>query len=371
MADAKQLKQDLAALEAATAELSDGLDSAYQEYFTALGQSLRRQAVSACYSLCTQGYPGQFLALTFDRREQLQQAIQQAIAHQRQGLANPDALLAATEARRHEVERAAREAADAVLEALEAASEEGSADKLETIVVRPAPAQAELDLGLTVAAAQRTEPPAEGADAADSNEVKASDEEGGATAVEPSEGAGPEAPLAEMVPPDELDVAQEDSSPHPDSEAAGSTHEPESVTPLTLLDQWERIDSALTYSVEDLTDELNSLLREAKIIPQEMPEAVLEAILKAGSAEVVNAPPNVLNLVIHTEEYEGSGPIMAVRLQIAELEFNDTALSAVRSRLRERHSALKKLSRRYETYQHERMKLDAEAAWRAAWHDLT
>ncbi|MEO0406821.1 MAG: hypothetical protein AAF289_05675, partial [Cyanobacteria bacterium P01_A01_bin.135] len=132
MADARQLKQDLAVLETATAELSDNIDSAYQAYFKALSESLRRQVVSACYNLCTKGYPEQFLALSFDRREQLQQAIQQAIARRNLALSSPEDLLQATEERRHEVEQMAREAADAVIEALEAAAEEGVTEGAET-----------------------------------------------------------------------------------------------------------------------------------------------------------------------------------------------------------------------------------------------
>ncbi|MEO0409791.1 MAG: hypothetical protein AAF289_20815, partial [Cyanobacteria bacterium P01_A01_bin.135] len=278
-------------------------------------------------------------------------------------LSSPEDLLQATEERRHEVEQMAREAADAVIEALEAAAEEGVTEGAETIVVRSAPAKGlGLNLGLTIRAAQQRE--ADQAADANAEEVEAE----GAETNEVDIGADAGTPVtAATTPAGGTDI---DGSETTATGAIAESPTPEPVTPLTLLDQWEAIDSALTYLVEALTDDLNGLLRKAKIIPPEMPEAVMEAILKAGSAEMVDAPPNILSLEIHTDEYEGDEPIVAVRLQISELEFNDTGLSAARSRLRERYSALKKLGRRYQANQRDRTQMEAESAWRAAWHDL-
>ena len=69
------IERDIAALQAAIREIAAELYNAYANYLTTLGQALRKQLILASYHLCTQGYPENFLKLSLNQRQQLQQAI--------------------------------------------------------------------------------------------------------------------------------------------------------------------------------------------------------------------------------------------------------------------------------------------------------
>ncbi|YAF95007.1 MAG: hypothetical protein AB3A66_20845 [Nodularia sp. CChRGM 3473] len=69
------IERDIAALQEAIQAIAAELYSAYASYLTTLGQALQKQLVLASYHLCTQGYPENFLSLSLNQRQQLQQAI--------------------------------------------------------------------------------------------------------------------------------------------------------------------------------------------------------------------------------------------------------------------------------------------------------
>lgn len=71
----ERIERDLAVLEEAIAEIAKEFYSSYSSYLAALGQALRQQLILATYHLCTQGYPNQFLHMSFSQRQQLQQSL--------------------------------------------------------------------------------------------------------------------------------------------------------------------------------------------------------------------------------------------------------------------------------------------------------
>ena len=356
MADAKTTKRDIEALEDATRQLAKDLDSAYREYLTILVDSLRRQVVSACYGLCTRGYPEQFLKLTFNQREQVQQSIQQAIAQSCAQLAEPDRLIDSMAQRRRRSDERARAAARAAAKA---------------------------DLGELLGDG--------GLGDGGLGDRTSDSDDGGSHGVDDGNGDGQQeqtvAPKAEQLRAEQLRAEQSDLGDGNASASANtadhtadhqgqidSSDEPAAQPPKSgppaLLEYQDQLETSLAYTVESLADRINDALREADIMPQELPETMLEAVIKAGSAEVIEGPPNVLSLLVQADE-DGDyvAPIMAIRLQVSELEFNDTRLSAGRSRLRLLHGKLQKIGRAYEKHQREWTILEAESAWRAAWHE--
>ncbi|MCU0517490.1 MAG: hypothetical protein MUC60_11650 [Oscillatoria sp. Prado101] len=68
-----RIDQEIADLERETLALAEELHSTYSSYLTALGQAMRQQLILASYHICTQGYPEQFLQLSYSQRQQLQQ----------------------------------------------------------------------------------------------------------------------------------------------------------------------------------------------------------------------------------------------------------------------------------------------------------
>lgn len=71
----EQINRDIAALEATVRAIATELENAYISYLTSLGQAVAKQLMLATYHLCTQGYPKQFVSLTFNQRQQLQQDV--------------------------------------------------------------------------------------------------------------------------------------------------------------------------------------------------------------------------------------------------------------------------------------------------------
>ncbi|MFN6564926.1 MAG: hypothetical protein RMY28_034725 [Nostoc sp. ChiSLP01] len=71
----ERIERDIAALKEAIRAIALELQTAYASYLATLGVSLQKQLILATYHLCTQGYPENFLHLSLNQRQQLQQAI--------------------------------------------------------------------------------------------------------------------------------------------------------------------------------------------------------------------------------------------------------------------------------------------------------
>ncbi|QKQ72606.1 hypothetical protein [Nostoc sp. TCL240-02] len=71
----ERIERDIAALQEAIRVIAVELQTAYASYLNTLGLAVRKQLILASYHLCTQGYPENFLHLSLNQRQQLQQAI--------------------------------------------------------------------------------------------------------------------------------------------------------------------------------------------------------------------------------------------------------------------------------------------------------
>lgn len=367
MADAKKLKQILTAIESATSQLAGELDKAHRDYLAVLAQSLRRQVVSACYSLCTQGYPERFLKLTTSQREQVQQTLQTAIAQSCAQLIDPDQLLQVLQRRRLQASPAASEAAVP-----------GAEETPDTVVLKSKePVQSGLNLSLLIRAARdksaddsdgeapQADPQADPQPNAQADEQPDGQPETAAE-PEPEQDAEPQDGVEGDAVPDAVDAQPIGSALNDPSVSADDTLK----APTALLSRQKKMETAVAQVLDQLADDINDHLRSLGVLPQDLPEAVLEAVVKTGAAEVVEGPPNVLSLRVRADEEDAEvSPVMAIRLQISELEFNDAHLSAKRSHLRSLYGKLRKLSQKYEKYQREWVTVEAESAWRASWYE--
>lgn len=70
-------------MDEAIAALAQEFHGAYANYLNGLGQAVRHQLVLASFHVCTQGYPEQFLSLSYNQRQQLQQSLR-TLAHHTQ-----------------------------------------------------------------------------------------------------------------------------------------------------------------------------------------------------------------------------------------------------------------------------------------------
>jgi hypothetical protein len=82
----ERIEREIASLEQTIAELAAEFYNIYSRYLTALGQGVQQQLILATYHLCTQGYPDEFLKLSFSERQNLQQTIRQLADRNKQEL---------------------------------------------------------------------------------------------------------------------------------------------------------------------------------------------------------------------------------------------------------------------------------------------
>jgi hypothetical protein len=145
--------------------------------------------------------------------------------------------------------------------------------------------------------------------------------------------------------------------------------------PEQLIDWQEQIESAITHLLNQLSRETNFLLQHSDIFAPKLPEAILEAASQAdAAAETIAGPPNILNIMIETEDAEDPQSasitrLMTIHLRLSEIEFADATLMTERHQIRSLSSQLSQLKHDYHKKQREKAVLEAESAWRASWFE--
>jgi hypothetical protein len=161
--------------------------------------------------------------------------------------------------------------------------------------------------------------------------------------------------------------------------AASTQAPPRSLTPTHLALWREELEYAIVAELKTASHAANRLLQQASILPQSLPEPVLEAATKAEMSEARAGTPNLLNLLVAADDNlaeadaseESNGHslrhIVAIYLRLAEIEFADPAVAAARSKIRSLFAQLKALGRGYQVKRHEQSIAEAQAAWRSSW----
>ena len=307
----ERIERDILALEEATRAIATELQSADTGYLTALGQALRQQLILATYHLCTQGYPDNFLSLSLNQRQQLQQAIR----------------------------KLGQQASEELLNLSIRQKDEGDEGD-------------EADEG------------DEGDEADEGDEGDEGDEE--------DEQIHFSFPFPPTNFPDHTPDAINHVSPKlPTSLTPLTSFSP---TELAIWQQnlekgTYKILKKVSRETNLLLQKAGIL---PKKLPEQILEAAAAA--SESSAEVMPGPPNLLSLVIEIEngrqsEHSKLTQIMAINLRLGEIEFADAALSSQRKQIRIVLAKLNKLGQEYQKKQHERLIAEAESAWRASWVD--
>ncbi|MDP5016247.1 hypothetical protein FJR11_05985 [Anabaena sp. UHCC 0187] len=71
----ERIEKDITDLKEAISAIAQELNLAYTKYINILGSALQKQLILASYYLCTQEYPDEFLKLSLNQRQKLQQGI--------------------------------------------------------------------------------------------------------------------------------------------------------------------------------------------------------------------------------------------------------------------------------------------------------
>ncbi|NJS12346.1 MAG: hypothetical protein HC789_19200 [Microcoleus sp. CSU_2_2] len=151
--------------------------------------------------------------------------------------------------------------------------------------------------------------------------------------------------------------------------------------PESLARWQDNIEREIAHIIKLLSRDTNRLLQQSGILPPQLPEPVLEAASKAeSSGESVAGPPNLLKLIIETDDSSESDSmaettatnaiqITAIKLRLSEIEFADANTSAWRQQIRNLSVRLNSIGRDYQKKQRELAVVEAESAWRSSWFE--
>ncbi|MBD1870092.1 primosomal protein [Leptolyngbya sp. FACHB-671] len=363
----ERIEQDIAALDERVRAIAQEFHDTYHQYLTKLGQSVRQQLILASYHICTKGYPERFLKLSFSQRQNLQQSLQKLVQQAQVQLVEliEAAYLEVASADEEEDEIDEDEVESDEVKSDPMASDETDFDETEATDTPDSPqaSVAELQtpefqtLEFQISESQPLEPQPSGFEPLELplNQVSAEQSE-----------------FQAYVPP-EVTSASEEESPIAEEQKPTATIDvldsPEAIA------YWEeRIEEGIVEMLQTLSHAANRLLQKASILPDKLPEPVLEVAAKSGLAtEAVSGPPNLLNLLVETddddEEESAVTHIIAIQLRLSEIEFSDATLSTWRSKIRSLLARLVQLGRQYQKKQRERAIAEAEDAWRSSWFE--
>jgi len=354
----ERIEQDIVELETAISAIAIQLKNAYESYLSVLGQSVCQQLILASYHLCTQGYPEKFLKLSLNQRQKLQQAMRhlaKSASQDMQALIN-DRELEEVDGDEEEIEE---------IEEIEENIEEHLEDKLEIEEENLAEIAQELDME-------------DDEDLAEISRILQAEDDTEFTNSFPQTTSYTSIPPNVKIP----SFSHNFSSPMLSLEPALSKNWKKSFSPNTSnpmeLAAWQKnLERAINYILKSLSRDGNRLLQKTDILPQKLPEPILEAAAASveASTDMIPGPPNLLNLVVGIESEqkqlntENLTQVMALNLRLVEIEFADVKLSSERKQIRNVLNQLAKLGREYQYKQRERSVANAEAAWRASWYE--
>jgi hypothetical protein len=343
----EQINQALRTLEAQANELGERLYGIYQGYRTAVGQTAMQQLVMACFTLCTEAYPEEFLALEVYQRNQLQGKIRQ-FAKQLQTdliekLPHPQA------------EIAAPPSLESLLPALNMPDDLRSVGDHRTL---EAPSEA-------------------GQEIIDSINEEADEEDDKRHRLD-AESLNLEEELRALL---SLEALLPKSA---------KANRPK--TPIEKLMIWQETVEGTTQELMRQTSKtLNLEFQKSGLMPAQIPAPILEAAAYTDGGDPFGKTPHLLRMVLEAREVhrdDGSKPdakrrrredskrsnkpptivpIVAVQLRLSELEFNDTSLISWRNQIRDLTKQLKTVAKEYQKKQKEQAVANARLAWQSTW----
>ena len=170
---------------------------------------------------------------------------------------------------------------------------------------------------------------------------------------------------------DEEQLPETDPSLSQPSQGVSSFTRPEQLA------QWqEQIESGVGQCLSQLSKDTNFLVQEFNIFTPKLPEAILEVASQAETnTETVAGSPNLLTMMIETEDHEkpqttAIARLMAIHLRLSEIEFADATVMTGRHQVRHLSGQLNQLQHDFNKKLQEKAVLEAESAWRSSWFEI-
>ena len=398
----ERIEQELAILDQSVEAIAQEFHDTYNQYLSVLGQAVRQQLILAGYHLCTQGYSERFLKLSLAQRQQLQQGLRHLAKQAKtqllerlqpiEALDDSSSLTAFADTNSISILVSNREL---LLEEIVLPDEESLDEESldEESLDEESLDEESLD------ERSHSESKHQGSDHPSNQRLNESGNEPLTLSSESSftEPLPAETPLTEPSL-TALGSASErfETDPKPysaNSENLDHSHEanrsdtadsnpdifeentePRPLHPRQIARWQERLEAAIVEELQTLSHAANCLLQQSHILPSRLPEPVLEVAARADiSSEATASPPNLLNLMVETEndnqKESTMTQLMAIRLRLAEIEFSDSSTTIWRSKIRDLLGKLSRLGREYQKKQKEYSIAQAEAAWRSSWYE--
>jgi hypothetical protein len=335
----EQIRHDLQKITERVAQVKQNLETCYDDYLDSIGLSVERQLVLAAYQLCTRVYPQNFLQLSYDQREKMQQQLRQMGKDIHNNLCavltNPPP--------------AEPEPGPAILLTGAIEGDEDDAVDQELLEVFESIDEVLGDASAPTAMISRR--------GNDHDNSESNNPEGKQRRTELSD-------LAERIAESLADMMQQ-----PEEEEEGI----DEGSPEALIQWYRSTEKSIRQVLNQGSREINRLLQHAAVLPGNVPSKVLELAIQN------NQPPsssphasNLINLVIEAEmanKKKKRVRVTAIHLKLSELEFGDAQVSGKRNRIREQLGKIKQLKKYYKKSKKDLAIAEAEAAWRSSWHE--
>ncbi|ACK69602.1 conserved hypothetical protein [Gloeothece citriformis PCC 7424] len=152
--------------------------------------------------------------------------------------------------------------------------------------------------------------------------------------------------------------------------------------PNQLINWCQIIEQEIVMALDNLSKEVNHILQQSQILPNQLPPQVLDMAIQAeDTGQSVSGSPNLLNVIVETgqknlddnlEDLELPSKITkitAIHLRLVEIELADANLSISHKEIRNLLEKVAQLRKQYHKKQKECAIAEAESAWRACWYE--
>lgn len=145
--------------------------------------------------------------------------------------------------------------------------------------------------------------------------------------------------------------------------------------PANLVTVLEDLEQAILDALRHTSQQANQLLQEHHIVNISSIELLFDIASKAAEhGRPITSAPHLIKALMDDQNDDSadnkSEPVVAIFLQLSDVEFNDTEVMNERHQLRQLWQKLKSVREVYEKKQQEQKIAEATAAWRASWFPL-
>jgi hypothetical protein len=337
----QQVKQNLENLKLQVAKIATELEELHSSYLELLGHSLKQQLILACYQICTQFYPQSFINLPLSAKQDLQQKLRQLTLNLKSQLT-------------------------AIIDQKE---------------LEPKPLELNLMAEL-IKKLPKQLPKPKRREGEGKNSLAEKDLELIKAEI---------ANLENIENLEDIELIAIDTSSIDDSldeEIESENLIKEAVkeqidlqNPEHLILWHQQIEREIKKTLDETSKKVNQLLQESKIIPNRLPNKVIDMAIQAETSKGMRnnsqppQVPHVMNLTIESDKSKKSQSgkqslqISLLRLRLAEVEFSDHLLNAKRGQIRNLMGKVQKLESQYQAIQQELAVIEAQAAWRSSWYE--